>query len=127
MSFGGLAVIVGLTTQLLTAPTDEVEAKEQTQTYEITWYTAGYESTGKTPSHPAYGITASGRKVVEGKTAACPPSMPFGTRLRIEGVGERRCDDRGSLITEGHIDVYIEDVEQALRNGRVERKVEILN
>jgi len=65
--------------------------------------------------------------VVEGKTAACPPSIPFGTRLRIEDVGERTCFDRGSAITEGHIDVYVEDVEQALKNGRVERNVEIIS
>jgi len=122
-----LAVIVGLTTQLLVYEAPPEKDEIRTQTYEITWYTAGYESTGKTPSHPEYGITASGRKVVANLTAACPPSMPFGTRIRIEGVGERVCHDRGSAITEGHIDVYIEDVEQALRNGRVERRVTILN
>src|SRR5690606_7201420 len=41
-------------------------AEAQTQTFEVTAYTAGAESTGKTPSDPAYGITASGEKVREG-------------------------------------------------------------
>ena len=34
--------------------------------YKITAYTAGYESTGKTPEHPAYGITHPAQKVKEG-------------------------------------------------------------
>ena len=37
---------------------------------EITYYTAGPESTGKTPDHPAYGITRSGAVVEEGRTIA---------------------------------------------------------
>jgi 3D (Asp-Asp-Asp) domain-containing protein len=95
-------------------------------TYEVTWYTAGAESTGKRPGDEGYGITASGRKVKRGVTAACPPSLPFGTKLRIEGVGERTCTDRGSAITEGHIDVYSPKLETALDNGRQELGVKIL-
>jgi len=38
--------------------------------FEITYYTAGHESTGKNPGDPAYGITKSGTTVKEGQTIA---------------------------------------------------------
>jgi 3D (Asp-Asp-Asp) domain-containing protein len=95
--------------------------------FEVTAYTAYEESTGKTPSHPAFGITASGKRVQAGKTAACPPSMPFGTRIEIEGVGERVCYDRGAAITEGRIDVYMPELNDALEFGRKRLKVRVVN
>lgn len=94
--------------------------------YEVTAYTAGAESTGKTPDHPLYGVTASGAYVEEGVTAACPPALPFGTELRIEGVGRRVCHDRGSAITDGRLDVYIADLDEALEFGRQTLEVEII-
>jgi len=94
---------------------------------EVTAYTAGYESTGKTPNDPSYGITASGVPVEEGVTVACPKSIPFGTKIFIEGVGERVCQDRGGAITEGHVDVYMPDKEQALKFGRQHLRVYIVN
>jgi 3D (Asp-Asp-Asp) domain-containing protein len=99
---------------------------ETYEIYEVTAYTAYEESTGKSPSHPAFGITASGKRVQAGKTAACPPSMPFGTRIEIEGVGERVCEDRGAAITEGRIDVYMPELNDALEFGRKRLKVRIL-
>jgi len=105
-----------------------VKAKESANiyTYEVTAYTAGVESTGKRPGDAGYGVTASGKTVQEGVTAACPPSLAFGTRLKIEGVGERVCHDRGGDIVEGRLDVYIADLQQALKFGRQTLEVEIL-
>lgn len=94
--------------------------------FELTAYTAGYESTQKKRGEPGYGITASGAPVREGVTIACPPSMAFGTTVEIEGLGERTCQDRGSAITEGHIDVYMDDLNDARAFGRQERRVRIL-
>jgi 3D (Asp-Asp-Asp) domain-containing protein len=94
--------------------------------YEVTAYTSGLESTGKHPNDPAYGITASGEHVREGVTVACPPSMAFGTRLEIEGVGERVCADRGSKITEGRLDIYFTNVKEAIKFGRRELRARIL-
>jgi 3D (Asp-Asp-Asp) domain-containing protein len=89
------------------------------QIYEMTAYTAGYESTRKTPEHPLYGITASGKIVQEWHTIACPRSMPFGTRIYIPYFETIfTCEDRGSAITEGKLDIYIEDLELALEFGR---------
>lgn len=94
------------------------EQSSATQTMVVTAYTAGYESTGKNPSDAGYGVTASGKTVSEGTTLACPPSMPFGTVVDIEGVGKRVCQDRGGDIKEGRLDVYIADLGKAQNFGR---------
>ncbi len=40
------------------------------------------------------------------KIAACPPTMPFGTRLDIEGIGIVTCHDRGGAIKEKRLDIW---------------------
>jgi 3D (Asp-Asp-Asp) domain-containing protein len=103
------------------------EPKEPTwQVYEVTAFTAGAESTGKTPSHPAYGITASGARVKEGVTIACPPELAFGTVIEIEGVGKRVCLDRGGAIKGRKLDLYIASLSEALRFGRQHLKIRIV-
>jgi 3D (Asp-Asp-Asp) domain-containing protein len=103
-----------------------VVAEPLWHTFEVTAYTAGEESTGKQPGDDGYGITASGEHVRENYTIACPPSLPFGQRLEIEGVGERVCTDRGSAIKEGRLDVYIAELEDALQFGRQWLNVRII-
>jgi 3D (Asp-Asp-Asp) domain-containing protein len=84
----------------------------------LTAYTAGYESTGKTEAHPAYGITFSGTRVQEGRTVAVDPSIvPLGSTLYIEGVGIRKAEDTGKAIRGRKIDVYIEDLHEARSFG----------
>nr|MDF9458042.1 3D domain-containing protein [Bacillus pumilus] len=101
-------------------------APKLAQTYEVTAYTNDVESTGKSASHPDYGVTASGARTKTGHTIACPPSMAFGTRLNIEGIGVRTCEDRGGAITEGHIDLYVAGVSEAKAFGRQRIKAEII-
>jgi 3D (Asp-Asp-Asp) domain-containing protein len=96
------------------------------QTFEVTSYTSGPESTGKSPGDAGYGITTSGEHVREGITVACPPSMAFGTRLEIEGIGERVCTDRGGQITEGRLDIYIAELKEARQFGRQWLNVRII-
>lgn len=92
--------------------------------YEVTAYTAGFESTGKRPGDRGYGITASGEQVVDMWTIACPPEIPFGTRIYIAEVQwVYSCQDRGSAITSGHLDIYMSDLDHALQFGR--RKLHI--
>jgi len=91
----------------------------------LTAYTAGYESTGKTPSHPAYGITASGSKVKENFTIAVDPEViPLGSLVYIEGLGIRKAEDTGSAIKGKKIDVYIPDLKEALEFG-VKKNVKV--
>jgi 3D (Asp-Asp-Asp) domain-containing protein len=103
----------------------EIKRLRATRTYEVTAYTSGYESTQKHAGDEGYGITASGTKAAEGRTAACPPNLTFGTQVSIEGIGVRICEDRGGAITEGHLDVYFNSVADAQSFGRQFRKAEI--
>lgn len=78
-----------------------------------TGYTAGYESTGKTESHPLYGITFSGVKVrrdLYSTIAADPRVFPIGTILFIPGYGYGVVADTGSAIKGNKIDLYYETV-----------------
>jgi 3D (Asp-Asp-Asp) domain-containing protein len=64
------------------------------------------------------GITASGLKVQEKRTIACPPEFPFGAKLSIEGYGTFVCEDRGGAIKGNHIDIYMETKSEAFAFGR---------
>lgn len=97
------------------------------EVYEITAYTAGYESTGKYPGDPLYGVTASGKYVQENHTIACPPSMEFGTKIYIPYLDNTfACEDRGGAIKKGKLDVYMPDLKDALEFGRRQLEVQIL-
>lgn len=81
-----------------------------------TGYYAGYESTGKYPGDPAYGITFSGvkvRRVEEGFStiAADPKIFPIGTIMYIPGYGYGIVADTGSAIKGHIIDLYFDTKE----------------
>jgi 3D (Asp-Asp-Asp) domain-containing protein len=76
-------------------------------------YTAAADECGKSD-----GITASGLKVKENETIACPPQFPNGVKLNIEGMGVYVCQDRGGAIKGNHIDIYMETKSQAFAFGR---------
>lgn len=94
----------------------------------LTAYTAGKESTGKEPGHPAYGITRSGSKAEEGRTIAVDPAViPLGSTVLIEGIGIRTAEDTGSAIKGTRIDVFMNNLQEALQFGvQKERKVYVL-
>ena len=95
------------------------EETEYIVEFEITYYTAGPESTGKTPDHPAYGITRSGTVVEEGRTIATDwDVLPPGTKVYIDGIGERIVEDTGGAIVDKCIDVYVERLEDIPSIGR---------
>jgi len=83
-----------------------------------TAYTAGPESTGKTPGHPAYGVTASGVKVRRDRfstIAADPREFPYGTVLFVPGYGFGVVADTGGLVRGKHIDLYVPTLQEAVR------------
>lgn len=80
-----------------------------------TGYTAGVESTGKTPDHPAYGITYSGVKVTRdlySTIAADLDVFPIGTILYIPDYGYGIVADKGGAIKGNKIDLYYPTVEE---------------
>lgn len=90
--------------------------------YVITAYCPCQKCCGKTD-----GITASGVKAVQGVTIATDKSIPFGTKIYIDGIGERIVQDRGGAIKGNRIDLYFSDHQSALNFGRQTKEVIILN
>jgi 3D (Asp-Asp-Asp) domain-containing protein len=104
-----------VSTNLLTSLATRV-ARHMTCT--LTAYTAGYESTGKQPGDPGYGITSTGVRVQAGVTVAVDPSViPYGTKLYIPGIGFRIAQDTGGAIKGQHIDIYMPDLHDAVHFG----------
>jgi 3D (Asp-Asp-Asp) domain-containing protein len=92
-----------------------------------TAYTAGVESTGKTPEHPAYGITSTGTEVQEGRTIAVDPEViPLNSRVYIPGRGLHVAEDTGGAIKGFRIDIYMEAVPRALSFGVRELECEVV-
>lgn len=95
--------------------------------FRVTAYTAGEESTDKEVGDPGYGMTASGAMVEEDRTIACPQSLDFGTSIYISELDETFvCEDRGSAITSGYLDIYMEDLDEALEFGVQDLDVRII-
>lgn len=79
-----------------------------------TGYTAGVESTGKTPDHPGYGVTFSGVEVkrdLYSTIAADLDLFPIGTILFIPDYGYGVVADKGSAIQGNELDLYFPTVE----------------
>ena len=68
-----------------------------------------------------YGITASGALTRPG-VAACGPSYPFGTFFLVAGQWFM-CLDRGGLVTDGHLDLWMASEDAAWEFGRATRSV----
>ena len=80
-----------------------------------TTYDLSYESCGKYPDHPAYGITYTGKKAIKGRTIAVDPSIiPLGSNVYIEFpkpysnlTGWYTAEDTGSKVKGNIIDVFL--------------------
>jgi len=85
----------------------------------VTWYTE--DTCGKSPNHPAYGITASGLLVEEGVTCAVDPNVILlFSEVYVEysdgSVGRFRATDTG--VKGRWVDIYTPDYSYAVRCGR---------
>jgi 3D (Asp-Asp-Asp) domain-containing protein len=83
-----------------------------------TAYDPGPISTGKSPGHPAYGITATGMRAAYGVVAVDPRVIPFYTRLYVPGYGYAVAADTGGDIIGNRIDVFFPTYNEAIQWGR---------
>ncbi len=90
-------------------------SKYPKKTVVATGYTAGYESTGKNPDNPQFGITYSGVKVKRdlfSTVAADIDVFPIGTILFIPDYGYGVVADTGSAIKGDKVDLYYDTVDE---------------
>lgn len=88
--------------------------QEQILHMKATAYDLSYESCGKRPGEPGYGITSTGTKARIGRTVAVDPEViPLGSRLQITFPkeyshldGEYIAEDTGRLIKGSTIDIF---------------------
>jgi 3D (Asp-Asp-Asp) domain-containing protein len=63
-------------------------------------------------------ITATGTSARAGRTVAVDPRIiPLGSRIYIQGIGERIAEDVGGSVKGQHIDVYLGSVPSAWKFG----------
>ncbi|WP_312813638.1 3D domain-containing protein [Sedimentibacter sp.] len=97
-----------------------------------TAYDLSFESTGKRPGDPYYGITASGTKAQPGTVAVDPKVIPLGTKLYVASTdgspdyGFATALDTGGAIKGNRIDLFMEDGNDAYWFGIRQVKVYIL-
>lgn len=94
------------------APTEESVASGSIGSYELTAYTW----TGNT--------CANGEYPTDGVTIASN-TLPLGTRVYIEGLGERVVQDTGGMGS-GVIDVYMDSYDACIQFGRQNAEVYVL-
>lgn len=87
--------------------------------YETSAYCGCEKCCGKTNK-----ITANGEVAVEGVTVATDKTIPFGTKIVIDGK-TYTVQDRGGAITGNRIDIYFDSHEKALQYGRQTKEVTI--
>lgn len=89
---------------------------------EATAYTDDIASQGKW-----VGQTATGMKPQVGVVAVDPKIIPLGTKLYVEGYGEAIAGDTGGAIKGKRIDLFMATRGQAMKYGRRNVKVRILD
>lgn len=83
-----------------------------------TAYTAA--SSGKSPDHPSYGITASGRPAGTGIVAVDPNVVPFRSEVYVPGYGVGFAGDTGGGVKGRWIDLGFDEDELETWNGYVD-------
>lgn len=116
-------------------PKEDVQAKVNTPKeiktvymgdFVATAYCICYKCCGKTPQHPAYGITASGKRATPGRTVAVDPNViPLGSTVIVNGT-EYIAEDTGKAIKGNRVDICFASHEEALQFGRQIVEVEVI-
>jgi len=94
----------------------------------VTMYSLSYESCGKYPSHKEYGITSSGKRVIEGVTVAMGKNWKYGTKIRIEGFTNTYTNmDTGSGVGTYDVDIFTSNDKEATNFGRHTRTIYVIS
>lgn len=81
---------------------------------------------GKSPNHPAYGVTASGKRASPGTIAVDKRIISLGSLVKIEGFSNIfRAEDTGGAIKGNRIDIWFPSHELAKKFGVQRRGVTI--
>ena len=108
-------------------------AVRATHYMQATGYDIGYESCGKWPGDPLYGITATGIRATYGVVAVDPRVIPLGSKLFIQTTdgsftyGYALAADTGGAIKGNRIDLCFDSRQDALNFGRRNVVVYVLN
>ena len=119
-------------TATLDAPSEQLDYSN-VLTCSATAYDLSYESCGKNPGDPYYGIAASGMVISRGVVAVDPRVIPMGSKLYIESLdsypdyGFAVAGDKGGAIKGNKVDLFMESRSEALNFGRRSVRVYILN
>ncbi len=106
----------------------EEPEKPEGVVFKATHYCICEKCCGKKPDHPAYGLTASGRRAEPGVTVAVDPKViPLGSTVHVDfgdGVDHVfRADDTGGAIKGNRLDICMGSHQEALNGGVKEVKV----
>lgn len=127
-----IEVVEVIPTNIITEPVnDQIEEVDevidltkmkQIENATLTHYCVCKKCCGKDESHPAYGITASGRKAEPYVSVAVDPILiPLGSKVYIDygdgEIHEYRADDTGSAIAGAKIDLCVSEHQEALELG----------
>ena len=92
-----------------------------------TAYCICYDCCGKTPEHPAYGITASGTKATPGRTVAVDINkIPLGSTVIVNGNEYYVAEDTGKAIKGNRVDICFSTHESAIQHGVRTVEVEVI-
>jgi len=98
-----------------------------------TAYDLSFQSCGKYPGDPGYGITASGTRAKYGTVAVDPRVIPLGTRMYIESAdgsfvyGYCVAEDTGGAIKGNKVDLFFGSYSECMQFGRRNVNVYILD
>ena len=101
----------------------KLEKLRQIENATLTHYCICRSCCGKDESHPAYGITASGREAEPYVSVAVDPFLiPLGSKIYIDyGDGtlhEYRADDTGCKVVGARIDLCVTSHQEAIELGK---------
>lgn len=102
-------------------------------TCNATAYDLSFQSCGKYPGDPGYGITASGTHAKYGTVAVDPRVIPLGTRMYIESAdgsfvyGYCVAEDTGGAIKGNKVDLFFNTYSECMQFGRRSVNVYILD